>query len=457
LKKKFDVIVVGAGTAGCLIAKIVADEGFDVCLIDQKKKENIGEKVCGNAVGKHHFDNRGLDYPTGKEHKRKIVGGKLYSPDTETVLYIEGAGLPGFMIDRRLLGQRLLRNAVDSGSTVFDSTRALDVTYKKGFVTGVLTKNLKERKDQRFDGKVVVDASGVSAVLRTKLPPEFKIETNIENEDVAICYREIRELKNQIEEPEFIQMYFNQKISPGGYYWIFSEEGKIVNVGLGVSMHSGFPNPKKQLYDFVLSKPQFEGSTVLKRGGGKIPTRSPLSSMVGNGVLIVGDAACQVNPITGGGIGTSMLGGTLAGETINEALQKEDVSIEGLWPYNVKYVQSYGIKQAGLDVFRLILQTLSNEDLNFGMKYRLITEEDVLRAAMEGKAHLNITEKTRRLFRGIRKLGLLKKLQDAVNVMEEVKDWHRKYPLLPQEIDEWKRETLSLMQKVKQLKTSTEN
>ncbi|RLI01516.1 geranylgeranyl hydrogenase, partial [Candidatus Bathyarchaeota archaeon] len=78
--EKYDVIVTGAGTAGCMAANVLASRGFDVCLIDRKDRKSIGNKVCGDAVGKHHFDNLGLPYPSGEEKEGDIVGVKIYSP-----------------------------------------------------------------------------------------------------------------------------------------------------------------------------------------------------------------------------------------------------------------------------------------------------------------------------------------------------------------------------------------
>jgi digeranylgeranylglycerophospholipid reductase len=120
-------------------------------------------------------------------------------------------------------------------------------------------------------------------------------------------------------------------------------------------MRDNFPNPKEQFYKHILTKPLFDGSLLLNGGAWYDPTRRPLDNMVGNGVIITGDAACLVNPIHGGGIGPSMISGYLAGKTIVEALEKGDVSQEALWQYNVKYMESYGTKQASLDVFRLLL------------------------------------------------------------------------------------------------------
>src|SRR3989337_2839970 len=98
---EFDVIVVGAGTAGCMTAKNVAKAGLDVCLIDRKRRDEIGEKVCGDAVGKHHFDTLGLAPPKGEELSSRIEGIKIYSPDLETVFTVKSEQTYGFIIKRR--------------------------------------------------------------------------------------------------------------------------------------------------------------------------------------------------------------------------------------------------------------------------------------------------------------------------------------------------------------------
>ena len=79
---KYDVIVVGAGTAGCLAAKTVAEAGLKVCLVERKRREEIGEKVCGDALGEHHLKTLGLEKPQGGELEKRIEGIKIFSPDT---------------------------------------------------------------------------------------------------------------------------------------------------------------------------------------------------------------------------------------------------------------------------------------------------------------------------------------------------------------------------------------
>lgn len=445
--EKYDVIVVGAGTAGCLTAKTAAKAGLKVYLLDSKKREKIGEKICGDAVGKHHFDELGLAIPKGEELRNRIKGIKIYSPDMKTTFEVTGERLYGFILDRHLFGQRLLREAVDAGAVLQDNTIVTDPTIHEGFVKGVTLKNLKTGKKAELRSSVVVDASGFSAVLRKKLPPEIGVDLDVKSEDVEGCYREIRVLTEAEGDLEFCDIYLDQTVSPGGYFWVFPEGENRVNVGLGVSMTKGFPNPKERLYKEVLSKPMFKGSKILNGGAWCVPTRRPLNCMTGNGLILVGDSACQVNPIHGGGIGSSMMGGKIAGETITDALRRGDVSREGLWNYNPKYMRAYGAKQAGLDVFRLfLLKSVGNEEINYGMKYKLITQEDVLRASMGEDLHLNVTEKTRRAFRGFGKLSMLMRLRDAARLLKEIKAHYHNYPESPEGFPAWQSKTKTLFE-----------
>jgi digeranylgeranylglycerophospholipid reductase len=444
--KKFDVIVAGAGTAGCMTAKTAAKAGLEVCLLDRKKRPDIGEKVCGDACGKHHFDSLGLALPKGDELKSRIEGVRIYSPDLQSAFTVKSERLYGFILDRRLFGQRLLSDARNAGATLLDSTIAIEPILKDDFVTGVTAKDMENDTSVQLQSKVVVDASGFTAILRKALPPKIGIDQTVEKEDVEACYREIRALKRNDSESELCEIFLDQTLTPCGYHWIFPEGDNTVNVGLGVAMIKGFPNPKNQFYEKILSKPVFKDSTLIKGGSWYVPTRRPLDCMTGNGVVVVGDSACQVNPIHGGGIGPSMMGGSIAGKTIVKAVENEDVSRESLWNYNVDYMRVYGAKQAGLDIFRLfLLKSVGNEEINYGMKYNLITQDDVFKVSMGEDLRLNITEKTRRAFYGFGKLSMLRRLRDAANLLKKMKSHYLNYPASPEGFQEWLKITHALV------------
>jgi len=433
---RYDVVVVGAGTGGTLAAKTAAKGSLRVLLIDKKPKNKIGDKVCGDAIGRHHFDHLGLSYPRGDELESVFEGIEVYSPDLETVFKVKGEKLEGFGVNRHLFGQRLLREALDVGAELMDNTNVIKPIVRGNFVKGVLVKSGNETKE--IEANIVIDASGVAGIIRKRLPSEFGVEGEILQEDLIVAYREIRELNEPDENPSYAKIYLTQRVAPGGYYWIFpKKDGTIVNVGIGVQSGLNAPNPKKQLYEYVLKRELFRDSKIIHGGGGAVPTRRPLDCLTGNGVMFVGDAAFQVNPVHGGGIGPSMTAGKIAGEVAIAALEKGDISREGLWDYNVMFMKEYGAKQAGLDIFRWFLQKLSDDELNWGMKHKLVTEQDILKANLGEDLKLNITEKAIRFFRGIRRLSFLQKLKEVADTMKRVKQLYRDYPT-PQEFEGWR-------------------
>jgi digeranylgeranylglycerophospholipid reductase len=449
IKLKFDVIIVGAGTAGCLAAKTTAEAGLNVCLVENKRTEEIGEKICGDALGEHHLRQVGLEDPQSGELEKRIEGIRIHSPDMQTTFTIAHEAFKGFILNRHAFGQWLLNKAVGEGATLMDSTRCTGPMIEKAFVTGISARNLKTGKKEKLESSVVVDASGFVAAVRRNLPESIGIEADVANEDVEACYREIRQLRQESEESRYCEIYLSQKATKGGYAWVFPKTGARVNAGVGICMRHNFPNPKTQFYKHVLTRSMFEGSLLLNSGAWYDPTRRPFDSMVGNGVMIMGDVACLVNPIHGGGIGPSMLSGFLGGKTIVEALQAGSASREALWPYNRRYMESYGGKQASLDVFRLLLLSSRDEDLNYGMNYELLTEGDVLRASMGDDFHLKVTETARRVFKGLKNLRFLNKLRVTADLMKRVRAHYREYPENPEGFPEWKKQTEELFTKAK--------
>ncbi|MCW4024212.1 MAG: NAD(P)/FAD-dependent oxidoreductase [Candidatus Bathyarchaeota archaeon] len=449
--EKYDAIVVGAGTAGCLAAKTIAEKGLKVAIVEKKPKDEIGKKICGDALGEHHLTFLGLEKPNGGELETKIDGMKIFSPDENTVFTVADNDFKGYILNRHLFGQWLLKKATDTGAQLKDNTNLRSPIIEKGAVVGITAKNMKTGDVCELRSKVVVDATGYFGMVRKQLPAELGIDRQIDNEDVEACYREIRTLKQNTENTRYCEIYLNQKASPGGYIWIFPYGGARVNVGIGAIMRkTGYPNPKEQLYKTAFKKPMFEDSTVETGGAWFDPVRRPLDNMVGNGVVLVGDAASLVNPIHGGGIGPSMLSGHFVGLQIVEALSKGEPTKEALWGYNKRYIDTYGKKQGALDIFKLFLLSCSDEDLNYGMNQKLMTEDDVLKAGMGDDFKLNITETAKRVFRGIRKVGFLNKLHTTVSMMKELSAHYNTYPATPVGFETWQTQTIKIIDEARE-------
>ena len=154
--------------------------------------------------------------------------------------------------------------------------------------------------------------------------------------------------------------------------------------------------------------------------------------------MLVGDAACQVNPIHGGGIGSSMLGGAHAGIVASEALERNDTTMESLWDYNPRYHKSYGMKQAALDVFRWFLLNLTNDDIDFAFKKQVIKASDLLNTSMTGEVKFGTGEKFKRLVAGFGRIPLLLRVSKVAGLMNDIRALYREYPDSPKGLDAWK-------------------
>jgi hypothetical protein len=112
-------------------------------------------------------------------------------------------------------------------------------------------------------------------------------------------------------------------------------------------------------------------------------------------------------------------------------------------------MESYGKKQASLDVFRMLLVASNDADLNYGMGCKLLTEDDVLKAGLGDDFHLNITETAKRVFRGIKRVRFLNKLRLTVKMMRQVQAHYDSYPETPENFEKWRLQTVNLIELAK--------
>ena len=430
--EKYDAIVVGAGTAGCLAAKTIAEKGLKVCIVEKKKREEIGEKICGDALGEHHLKFLGLEKPTGGELEAKIDGIKIYSPDENTVFTIADKDFIGYLLNRRLFGQWLLKKATDKGAVLQDNMNFRSPIIEKGAVVGITAKNMKTGKVAEMRSKVVVDATGYFGMVRKQLPAEMGIDRDISKRRRRSMLPRNPPTQTRNRKHPLLRNLPQPKSFPRRLHLDFPQRRRTRKRGhRHLHAQKAILTPKSNSTDTAFKKPMFDGSLVLTGGAWFDPVRRPLDNMVSNGVMLVGDAASLVNPIHGGGIGPSMLSGYFAGQQIVEALGKGEPTKEALWGYNKKYIDTYGKKQGTLDIFKMFLLSCSDEDLNYGMNQKLMTEDDVLKAGMGDDFHLNITETAKRVFRGIRRVGFLNKLHLTVTMMKGLGAHYNTYPATP--------------------------
>ncbi|RLI10984.1 NAD(P)/FAD-dependent oxidoreductase, partial [Candidatus Bathyarchaeota archaeon] len=140
-----------------------------------------------------------------------------------------------------------------------------------------------------------------------------------------------------------------------------------------------------------------------------------------------------------GGIGQSLLGGSLAGEVASDALEKGDTSLEALWAYNVQFMRLMGARNAELDVFRLFLQNLTDDEIEYGMRKKLITERELAMVSEGRSLSVGTLGRLSRALRAIGRLGFLRRLARVLDLMKAVRAHYEAYPQDPSGFGAWKK------------------
>ncbi|HUX98635.1 MAG TPA: NAD(P)/FAD-dependent oxidoreductase [Candidatus Deferrimicrobium sp.] len=444
---KYDVIIVGAGTGGALAAKTAAKLGLQTYLIERKKAESVGDKVCGDAVEKHDFDALNIPLPKGEELENVIKASNLYPPDQSICLSLSEKGGEGYIINRLKFGQRLLKDALDTGLEFRDEIMVQKPLISKNTVIGVEAKDMRTGEKNEIESKIVIDASGFHSPLRKAMKSPY-IENEIDNSDIIVCYREILQVGGMDYDPHCIHIFLSQQRAPGGYLWFFPKSEDKVNLGIGVYADPSYK--VKEYYQREVLPMAKEPIEIIHQGGGVVPVRRPLWSLVESGIMFIGDAACQVNPLHGGGIGASMRAGIYAAETSATAIERGDWSIDGLWDYNKRYARDQGGDFASLDVLRVALQHFTDPELNFGLRNGLLSNQDIMDIASGKAVQPTPLDLIGRALRGIGKPELLLNLWFVNNQINKMKTLFKAYPDRSN-FERWKVSIQKIYKKVKRL------
>ncbi len=443
--ERYDVVVAGAGTAGATTAYFLARGGLRVALLDMKPREGVGDKVCGDAIDVRHFDRVGIPHPTGPEVEGRFRGVKVFAPNEEDAVVVGGEG---YALNRYHFGQRLLSMAERAGAEFFGGHHAFEPLVSGSNVLGVRVRDLRDGRVFEIESSVVVDATGATATLRGKLPEGWWVSHRVPREDLIAAYRgelEVEEVPER--ERGYAVIYLNVEIAPGGYWWSFHKGDNSINLGLGVQAIPGSPNPRR-VYEERL-EPRYRVRRRIHVGGGVVPTRRTVPCMVWNGFLAVGDAICAANPIHGGGIGPSMLGAKAAAEAILEASEAGDFGAAGLWSYHRRYHELYGAKQAGLDVLRLYLQRLTNDDLNFIISSGVVSGGDIYDIGTKGRLASDIVRRVTSSLKLLRRPSILRQLVRVKDYMDRAVELYSNFPETPDGFERWYAQERALFEEVR--------
>lgn len=323
IRERYDLVVVGAGPGGSVAAWQAAELGLSVLLLE--KRQEIGSPVrCAEAVPHGRLsDFLELDpaWVAAEVDKAQLVA----LSNGRVVEQWQGSGGRGYIVERRIFDRVLAERAAAAGAEVRVKTTVTGLLRDNGAVCGVKAEWQGQKLEIR--ARVVIGADGVESRVGTW----GGLDTQLPLEDTMACAQYL--LAGIDWDPACLGYWIDENIAPGGYAWVFPKGDGRANVGLGLQADLATETALACLNRFVEGEPALAQGSPVTLIAGNVPVSLPCEQLVASGLMLVGDAARQVDPLTGGGIMNAMTAGRLAARTAAEALASGDTSAAGLAPY----------------------------------------------------------------------------------------------------------------------------
>jgi len=319
---------------GAVAARSAACNGARVLLVEKGGAPTYPDR-CTGIVSPRLLEEAGLDQ---RVIVRKIRGGIIHAPNNRC-LRIEAADTRAVIIDRQLFNLRLLEMAQQAGVEF----------VPQSLVTGLEDGSIIiERPGDTYEAeaRVVIGADGPKSRVAAwaKLPPPSEFLLGLQ----AMA-------RYEPEEPDFIEVFFDQELAPGFFAWVVPAEEGIARIGLATHQMKGASVFLKKFLEKLKLKP-------LKINAGLIPI-GVRSQTTADKVLVVGDAAAQAKPFSGGGPYTGICAAKIAGKTAAEyALSHQDskslAAYEKRWREKLDCELSLGM------ALRRLFRNLHNREIN---------------------------------------------------------------------------------------------
>jgi geranylgeranyl reductase family protein len=329
---KFDVVIAGAGPAGCAAAYMLSGKGLKIALID--KETFPRDKICGDAIGadvskQFHLISESLTKKL-EQFPEKIPsnGVRFFTPQHQK-LDIE------FAKPKDKFGGGFVTKRIDFDNFFFSETAKLtDVNVfqneKIGSVINEKDKIILQSANKCFEARIALGADGAHSVLNKKLT-QNKVEKDHYCAGVRQYYSNVKGFHPQ----NHIELHFYKDILPG-YLWVFPLPNNRANVGLGMLssvVSKKQINLKKELIHLLETEPTLKDrfkdaipETEIQGFG--LPLGSKKRSISGDHFLLLGDAAGLIDPFTGEGIANSIRSGRVAAAHVLKAFEQKRFDAE---------------------------------------------------------------------------------------------------------------------------------
>ncbi len=354
--RKYDVVIIGGGPAGARTASLISRAGYRTLLLEEH--ECFGSPIqCAGIVSNRLHDLVDIDLPV----LNSIRGGTVIPPNGQGLELI-APEIKAVVIDRGDFDRQMGERAIADGSEVLLNARCIDIKTV-GTLVHITYRNNIGGEEHTVSSSLVIGADGPRSLVREKMgidrPKEFLYGMQAEVPS---------ELISDLRDDE-VSVYFGKAVAPGFFAWLIPA-GDFVRVGLCTS---GGEFPKRYLQGFLGSL-DISDIRGLEYTSGTIPLGLLETSHADN-TMLVGDAACQVKPLTGGGLVFGMICAKHCADTAIASLEENDQSKSFLGRYHELWTAEIGREIRSAILLRKIFLSMSDKDMDSLVK--ILGEEDL--------------------------------------------------------------------------------
>lgn len=436
--KKYDVLVVGASTTGCWFAYQMAKNGFKVLVIEKQLPENVSREYDVFHMGEDEMIQFDLEIPDEDNPIRefRFAHSTMVSPYGNHPKAC--AELPVIGLHKHDYIMSIADRAKKAGAEIIYGASFTDFIYENSKIVGAKYKT--EDKECEAYARIVADCSGIPAVARTKLPDtsvvgNFKL-TNKDILYVVLYYAEY--LKNDFN-PRDLDGFFMQYKS-----WSAPSDNPNGAI-LGIGAFYGYDYAEEIFKEDFMKNVSFPEYKVERVEKGMTPYHTSVYSLVDDGFIALGDAACHTKPTCGEGCTSSLIAGQIAVEVISNLLKSDKyLTKERMWSINKRYMAAQGKDFDSMRPILMAVISMDYDEAEYLFANDVIFSEKIL-GGMDTGLNLSgkdISDIVKGIAKGIAK-GKIKpatigKLLKGLGLGDKVGKLYDAYPEQYEDFAEWK-------------------
>jgi geranylgeranyl reductase family protein len=354
LEKRHPIIVIGGSSCGSFSAFSAAKASANVVVYE----EHMAIGTPSHCTG--HLSLSGLKCLSLLPLPKKVVentfkSAVFYSPSGKE-FSVRFSSPVTCVVGRELFDKHLAQLATKAGVEYRLGTRVDSLVLDSDFVKGVVVS--REGKNETLSSNIVIDAEGISSSLLKKAG----YPTLNRHAIVNAVHAEVDKIDNV--ENDTVEVYLGRKYAPGFYAWIIPRRDGSAKIGLATKTSSPKECLQRLMRDHPIASQKLRKSKVVKETFHPITLGGAIRRTYYNGLLVVGDAASQVKPTTGGGVIFGLLCSKIAGEVAAKAVMSNDYSGKILSQYQYQWRKAIGFELAAMRYLRLMLNKLSDKEVD---------------------------------------------------------------------------------------------